>query len=115
MNYCIAKVKIHQARTECVEKTTMCKLFWRILLPRLKNHGILSHFNNEFKVIFDNRTPLKIMKPPGNTKPHINNTIKKEIMKESWLKNKLNKTGLVKVLKLYKIQQNAVTKLNKNL
>ena len=55
------------------------------------------------------------MKPPGNTKPHINNTIKKEIMKESWLENKLNKTGLVKVLKLYKIQQNAVTKLNKNL
>ena len=38
-----------------------------------------------------------------------------EIMKRSRLKNKANKTGLLEDLKRYKIQRNALNKLNKKL
>ena len=36
-------------------------------------------------------------------------------MKRSWLKNKSNNTCLIEDLKLYKVQCNVVTKLNKSL
>ena len=58
---------------------------------------------------------MKQTKLRGNTKPHVNKILRKEIMKRSWLKNKASKTGLKEDLRLYKIQHNVVTELNKSL
>ena len=46
---------------------------------------------------------------------HVNKILRKEIMKRSNLKNIGNKSGKIKDKKLYKIQRNVVTKLNKKL
>ena len=51
----------------------------------------------------------------GNTKPHINKSLRKEIMKRSLLKNKANKSGKEEDKKRYRLQRNIVTKLNKKL
>ena len=51
----------------------------------------------------------------GNTKPHVNKILKKEITKRSSLKNIANKSDKIKDKKRYKIQRNIVTKLNKKL
>ena len=51
----------------------------------------------------------------GNTKPHSNKILKKEIMKRSNLKNIANKSGKIEDKKRYKIQRNVATKLNKKL
>ena len=65
--------------------------------------AFFSHCNNKFKKTLDVHAPIKIPKLRENTKPHINKTLKKEIMKS------------LQDLKIYKIQRNIVTKLNKNL
>ena len=59
--------------------------------------------------------PVKVTKIRGNTKPHINKVLRKEIMKRSRLKNKANKSKNVDDFKKYKTQRNLVTNLNKKL
>ena len=63
----------------------------------------------------NNHTPTKTSKVRWNTKPHVNKNLRKEIMKRSSLKNIANKSGKIEDKKRYKIQQNAVTKLNNKL
>ena len=63
----------------------------------------------------NNHAPTKTSKVRGNTKPHVNKNLRKEIMKRSSLKNIANKSGKIEDKKRYKIQQNAVTKLNNKL
>ena len=45
----------------------------------------------------------------------VNKTLRKEIMKRSWLKNKANKSGKEEDKRLYNIQQNKVSKLDNKL
>ena len=63
----------------------------------------------------NNHAPTKTSKVRWNTKPHVNKNLRKEIMKRSCLKNIANKSGKIEDKKRYKIQQNAVTKLNNKL
>ena len=49
----------------------------------------------------------------GNNKPHIDHTLRKEIMKRSRLKNVANKTGNCEDISAHKKQRNLVVKLNK--
>ena len=49
----------------------------------------------------------------GNSKPHFNQELRKEIMKRSHLKNVVNKSGDVKDKIAYKKQRNLVVKLNR--
>ena len=58
---------------------------------------------------------MKQIKLCGNTKPHVNKILRREIMKRSRLKTKANKNGSKEDLKLHKIQHNIVTELNKSL
>ena len=54
------------------------------------NIGNFAEFNDEFKAILDHHAPNKQSKLRANTKPHINKTLRKEIMKKSKLYNKAN-------------------------
>ena len=49
----------------------------------LSNTGNFSDFNNEFKNTLNNHTPIKTSKVRGNTNPHVNKNLRKEIMKRS--------------------------------
>ena len=89
--------------------------FLQNLKQGLGNTGNFSNFNKEFKNILNDHTPIKTSNVRGNTKPHVNKILRKEIMKRSNLKNIGNKSGKIKDKKLYKIQRNVVTKLNKKL
>ena len=89
--------------------------FLQDLKNGISNDNIFSHFHDKFKETLDHHVPIKITKLRGNTKPHINKILRKEIMKRSRLKNKANNTVSVEDLKLHKIQRNVVTKLNKKL
>ena len=81
----------------------------------INNIGNFAGFNDAFKVILDHHAPIKQSKLHGNTKPHVNKTLRKEIMKQrSRLKNKANKSGK-EDKRLYNIQRNKVSKLNNNL
>ena len=51
----------------------------------LDNIGNFAEFNDEFKAILDHHAPIKQSKLRGNTKPHINRTLRKEILKRSRL------------------------------
>ena len=53
---------------------------------RLGNTGNFIYFNNEFKNTLNDPTPIKTPKIHGNTKPHVNKIMRKEIMKRSNLK-----------------------------
>ena len=59
--------------------------------------------------------PIKTSKVYGNTKPHVNKILRKEIMKRSNLKKIANKSGKIEDKKRYKIPRNVVKKQNKNL
>ena len=89
--------------------------FLQDLQHGLSNNGNYSDFNNEFKEILNHHAPIKQTKVRGNTKPHINKALRKEIMKRSRLKNKANKSGKEDDKRLYKVQRNKVTKLNNKL
>ena len=89
--------------------------FLQDLQHGLSNNGNYSDFNNEFKEILNHHAPIKQTKVRGNTKPHINKALRKEIMNRSRLKNKANKSGKEDDKRLYKIQRNKVTKLNNKL
>ena len=81
----------------------------------INNIGNFAGFNDAFKVILDHHAPIKQSKLHGNTKPHVNKTLRKEIMKQrSRLKNKANKSGK-EDKRLYNIQRNKVSKLNNKL
>ena len=90
--------------------------FLQDLKQGLSNNGNFSDFNNEFKNTLSDHAPIKTSKVRGNTKPHVNKILRKEIMKRSNLKNIASKSGKIedKIFR-YKIQQNVVTKLNKKL
>ena len=60
--------------------------FFQDLQHGLKNNGKLSDFNDELKQILNHHTPVKKSKLRGNTKSHINKTLRKEKMKISRLK-----------------------------
>ena len=89
--------------------------FLQDLKQGLSDTGNCSDFNNEFKNTLNNHAPIKSSKVRGNTKPHVNKVLRKEIMKRSNLKNIANKSGKIEDKKRYKIQRNVVTKLNKKL
>ena len=78
--------------------------FLRDLEHGLNNIGNFAKFNDEFKAILDHHAPIKQSKLRGNTKPHINKTLRKEIMKRSRLKNKANKSSKEENKRLYNIQ-----------
>ena len=80
----------------------------------LNNNGKFAEFDDEFKAVLNHHVPIKQSKLRGNTKPHINKTLKKGIMKKSRLKSKTNKSGK-KEDRLYNIQRNKVSKLNNKL
>ena len=67
--------------------------FIKDLKFELRNDGIFTYFNNEFKEILDHHAPIKQRKRPGKNKPN------KPVSKEG--------------LKLCKVQGNVLTKLNK--
>ena len=87
--------------------------FLRDLEHGLNNIGNFAIFNGEFKAILDHHASIKQSKLRGNTKPHINKTLRKEIMKRSRLK--ANKSGKEEDKRLYNIQRNKVSKLNNKL
>jgi len=89
--------------------------FLNDLRLKLDNSGNFSKFNKGFKTVLDKHAPVKVTKIRGNTKPHINKVLRKEIMKRSRLKNKANKSKNVDDFKKYKTQRNLVTNLNKKL
>ena len=89
--------------------------FLQDLQHGLSINGNYSDFNNEFKEILNHHAPIKQTKVCGNTKPHINKALRKEIMKRFRHKNKANKSGKEDDKRLYKIQRNKVTKLNNKL
>ena len=62
------------------------KSFLQDLKQGLSNTGSFSDFNNEFKNTLNDHAPIKTPKINGNTKPHVNKIIRKEIMKRSSLK-----------------------------
>ena len=59
----------------------------------LKKNSKFSDFNNELKEILNHYAPIKQSKPRGSTKPYINKTLRKELMKRSRLKDKASKLG----------------------
>ena len=86
--------------------------FLRDLQHGLNNIGNFAEFHDAFKAILDHHATIKQTTLRGNTKPHINKTLRKEIMKRSRLKNKANKSGKEEDKRLYNIQRNKVSKLN---
>ena len=89
--------------------------FLQDLKQGLSKTGNFSDFNNEFKNTLNNHAPIKTSKVRGNTKPHANKNLRKEIMKRSNLKNIANKSGKTEDKKRYKIQRNVVAKPNKTI
>ena len=87
---------------------------------RDKQHGLnnicnFAEFNVAFKAILNHHATVKQSKLRGNTKPHINKTLRKEVMKRSRRKIKANKSGKEEDKRLYNIQRNKVSKLNNKL
>ena len=60
------------------------------------------------KKILNHHAPIKKSKLRGNTKPHINKTLRKEMMKRSRLENKANKSGKEEDRRPHNIQRNKV-------
>ena len=88
--------------------------FLQDLKHGLKNIGKFAEFNDEFKAILNHHhAPIKQSKLRGNAKPHVSETLKKEIMKRSRFKNKVNTSGKDEDTRSYSIQRNKVSKLIK--
>ena len=56
--------------------------FLRDLQHGLNNIDNFTEFNDAFKVILDHHATIQQSKLRGNTKPHINKILRKEIMKK---------------------------------
>ena len=54
-------------------------------------NGKFGAFNDQFKQILHHHAPIKQSNLRGNTKPHINKTLRKEIMRSSGPKNQVKK------------------------
>ena len=65
------------------------KSFLRDLQHGLNNIDNFAEFHDAFKAILDHHATIKQTKLRVNTKPHINKTLRKEIMKDLSLKIKL--------------------------
>ena len=89
--------------------------FLKDLKPMFSNDIILTISLMTLNKIFDHHASIKQTKLCGNTKPHVNKILRKEMMKRSRLKIKANKNGSKEDLKLHKIQRNIVTELSKSL
>ena len=72
-----------------------------------------SEFNFVLEEIVDKHAPYKRKILRGNTKPHMNKPLRKEIMKRSRLKNRYNNTKLEVDLIAYKKQRNLVVNMNR--
>ena len=89
--------------------------FLRDLQHELTNIGNFAEFNDAFKAILDHHAAIKQPKLRGNTKPHINKTLRREIIKRSRLKNIANKSVKEEDKRPYNIQRNKISKLNNKL
>ena len=76
--------------------------------------GSYDEFDRKVTTVLNKHGPKKKKWLRGNQKPHINKTLRHEIMKRSKLKNKANKTKNPSDIKNYKKQRNYVVQLNKN-
>ena len=79
------------------------QFFLQDLKQGLSNTGNFSDFHNEFKNRLNDHAPIKTSNVRGNTKPHVNKILRKEIMERSNLKNIANKSGKIEDKKRYKI------------
>ena len=70
-------------------------------------------FDRKFTAVLNKHAPKKKKWLRGNQKPHINKTIRHEIMKRPKLKNIANKTKNTSDVMKYKKQRNYVVQLNK--
>lgn len=80
------------------------------------SNGSFSNVDNKSKKLLAENTPVKLIRFLGITKSHVNQALKKEIIKRiesSRLKKKLTK--LVALKNLYKKQGNTVIILNEKL
>ena len=69
-------------------------------------------FDRKFTAVLNKHAPKKKKWLRGNQKPHINKTLRHEIMKRSKLKNIANKTKNTSDIMKYKKQRNYVVQLN---
>ena len=76
-----------------LRKRSYKESFLRDLQHGLNNIDNFAEFNDAFKEILDHHATIKQLKLRGNTKPYINKTLRKEIMKRSRLENEANKSG----------------------
>ena len=77
-------------------------------------HRSYDEFERKFTTVVNKHAPKKKKWLRGNQKPHINKTLRHEIMNRSKLKNKANKTKNPSDIKNFKKQCNYVVQLNKN-
>ena len=70
--------------------------------------------DRKFTAVLNKHAPKRKKWLRGNQKPHINKTLRHEIMKRSKLKNKANKTKNPFGIINYKKQRNYIVQLNKN-
>ncbi|XP_057296156.1 uncharacterized protein LOC130625097 [Hydractinia symbiolongicarpus] len=70
-------------------------------------------FHNVFTDVLNRHASATIRVVRGNQKPHITRNIRKAIMKRSYYKNKANKSGDSKYIKLYKKQRNIIVNMNR--
>lgn len=76
------------------------------------DNGNYSNLENNFKTVVEKHAPLKVKQIRGNSKPHVDRNLRKEIMIRSQLRNKANKTGKTSDFLKYKKQRNKITKIN---
>ena len=67
--------------------------FLQDLKLELNNTGNFGDFNGKFKNTLNDEARIKTSKAHGNTKPHANTILKKEMIKRSNLKNMPSKSG----------------------
>ena len=72
------------------------------------------NFEKTFVNVLDAHAPRKTKVIRGNHKPHVDENLRKAIMKCSKFKNKANRTKLQEDIAKYKKQQNLVVKLNRD-
>ena len=70
-------------------------------------------FDRKFTAILNKHAPKRKKWLRGNQKPHINKTLRHEIMKRSKFKNTANKTKSTSDIMNYKEKRNYVVQLNK--
>ena len=85
--------------------------FLKDLQQGLNNNGKFTEFNDKFKAILNHHSPTNQSNLGGNTKSHINKTLRKETTKRSRLKNKAYKADNEEDKRLYYIQRNKASKL----